>query len=162
MSERTGNAAVRTGRPSVPASGRRRTARTALGALAVASLAGLSLGAIAGCSSPFESSDEDVRASAANDVLTIENRSDEPVYYFLVERNQVAAVSWEPCARPDDPEGCPRIPAGGQVQLPYSEVIGYAPGQEDAKARIYWWHLVEAGVNRMTADRVRYLDVELK
>lgn len=158
MRRRTRDSTVAPVRRSAPGAG----IRTGAAALAALLLPVLALAGLAGCSSPFEGGEETVEATGQDGVLTIRNLGEERVYYFVLERNQVAVVDWTPCTDPEDPEGCPRIEPGGQVQMDYEDVFGYDPGLEDPRARVYWWRLVDAGLARLTPDRVRWVEADLR
>jgi hypothetical protein len=70
--------------------------------------------------------------------LHLENRSDEPVYYFVYERQGAALINWEPCVS----QSCPSLAARAKATLTYSTIGGYAPGKTEA---IVWWWRAEPG-----------------
>lgn len=89
----------------------------------------------AGCDSPLDSGSEDSFAvSTRPGVITLVNRGDEPVYYFLVEREARAYVDWIPCARPD---GCSGVAPGAALNLGYGQIVGYDRGDREAVLSSY-------------------------
>ena len=75
--------------------------------------------------------------------LILENRTNEPIFYFAVESRTSALIDWMgPCNDPTRSE-CRRVPAGETVSIPYSDISGYEPGATEVK--IHHWRLVVAG-----------------
>lgn len=84
----------------------------------------------AGCDSPLDSGPAPSFAvSTRLGVVTLANSGDEPVYYFLVEREARAYVDWIPCSRPDN---CTGVAPGSAVKLGYNQIVGYDRGDREA------------------------------
>ena len=82
---------------------------------------------------------------AGDGQLRLENGSAAPVHYVALEEETSTRVDLM-----FDPEQWPSIPAGGEVSIPYGELMGYEPGKENA--RIHWWtagHYGESAVIRL-------------
>jgi hypothetical protein len=104
---------------------RDRHMRRRLTALAVAAAA-----LTTGCDSPLDSGSGDSFAiSTRLGVITLVNGGDEPVYYFLVEREAQAYVDWMPCAKP---ETCSGVAPGSALKLGYNQIVGYDRGDREA------------------------------
>jgi hypothetical protein len=69
---------------------------------------------------------------AGDGQLRLENGSPAPVHYVALEEETSTRVDLM-----FDPEQWPSIPAGGEVSIPYGQLMGYEPGKENA--RIHWW-----------------------
>src|SRR5205809_238554 len=69
---------------------------------------------------------------AQDGALHLENASDEPVFYFVYERQSAALINWAPCVS----RSCPSLEPRAQASVPYSTIGGYAPGRTEA---IVWW-----------------------
>ncbi|MBB4634938.1 hypothetical protein [Longimicrobium terrae] len=83
-----------------------------------------------GCDSPLDSgSAPSFAISTKLGVITLANGGDEPVYYFLVEREAQAYVDWIPCAKPDT---CTGVAPGTAVRLGYNQIVGYDRGDREA------------------------------
>jgi hypothetical protein len=92
--------------------------------------------------------------------LILENRTNEPVYYFAVESRTSALIDWSPCTDPARSE-CRRVPAGGTVSIPYSDIYGYERGATEAV--IHHWHLMVVGAAAGWAvTDMRFLRVRLR
>lgn len=84
----------------------------------------------AGCDSPLDSgSAPSFAISTRLGVITLTNGGDEPVYYFLVEREAQAYVDWAPCSQP---EPCNGIAPGTSAKLGYNQIVGYDRGDREA------------------------------
>jgi hypothetical protein len=82
---------------------------------------------------------------AGDGQLRLENGSPLPVHYVALEEETSTRVDLM-----FDPEQWPSVPAGGEVSIPYAELMGYEPGKENA--RIHWWtagHYGESAVIRL-------------
>jgi hypothetical protein len=91
----------------------------------------------AACSDATLPAEEPVQARAAgNATLAITNRSDEPVYYQVMDPTKFAIFYG--CT----PEHCPRIAAGATVRVPYAQIAYYEPGS--AQAMVDWFTFEQA------------------
>jgi len=96
-----------------------------------------------------------VDAGPVPGVLRLQNRTGEPVYYFVVERETLAVIDFLLCTDPS----CPSVPPHGEVKLPYGRITGY---HERAKeAVMFHWHLRAKAGGGFVADSVRTLVVRL-
>jgi hypothetical protein len=92
----------------------------------------------AACNST-EPSGESLRMSVSAQRITLQNRTDRPIYYAAFERETAALIQWAPC---DAPRKCLTqvIAPGASVRFPYAELYGYRRGSTEAV--VHWWHLV--------------------
>lgn len=91
---------------------------------------------LAACESPGISDDyPDVYAVTRDQTLHVRNVSGRPLHYLIHERGELALILWGKCTPAD--EGCPVLPAGESLEIPYEQIGGYDPG--DKEAVIYWW-----------------------
>ena len=125
--------------------------RYALAALVVASAS-----TATACDEPTGPTSDILRAEALAGGLVLQNRSDEPLYYFVYERETAALVLWGPCTRPAQ---CPEVPARGTTVVPYEKIGGYEPG--DKEAIVYHWRLRPQGAGTFAVDSIRALVVQL-
>jgi hypothetical protein len=111
----------------------------------------------ASCSSPVEPHSinlDQVIFAPRDPYIRITNRTNAPVYTFIVGRNASAAVDWFPCVS----EECPSIPPLKTVSKHYSDAI---IDENETEALVYWWHAEvvggerRAGVIRSGVVRVR-------
>lgn len=93
----------------------------------------------AGCDSPSGPDGSEISVSAQRGVIALTNHGDEPVYYRLVERTALPAVSWVLCTRP---ESCAGVAPGETLRLPYERIAGYDRGDREA---LVMTHRLEAG-----------------
>lgn len=89
--------------------------------------------------------------------VRITNLLADPVYYFGVEREDAAALNWTPCTL--HREVCPHVDAGETVAIPYAELPGHDPG--DDEGILFWWHLV-SGSEGLRPDEVRSIVFRLR
>jgi len=106
---------------------------------------------LAACAGPTELRTDLLVATARDGVVTLRNRTDQPVYYLLATQDFLTLYDPAPCL---DPAGCnPSVPANGAVQVPYAEIRGYAAGTRDAVV-LHWPRTASAsgvdGVRRIT------------
>jgi hypothetical protein len=117
---------------------RLRSLRTAL---IVSLAASLSLGAAACDKStgPVHIYDGPLRIVPRFPDLLMENRTTETIYYFAVEQDTAAKVTWVPC---DDPNTCVHdsIGAGQFHRVSYGRITGYT--LNDRVAIVYYWVLL--------------------
>ena len=76
--------------------------------------------------------------------IRLANNTDRPLAYFAIESNTAMLALWAACADPGP--GCLRLPAGGSVVVPHSEIAGYEPGVRSAI--VHWWRVVPDGEGR--------------
>jgi hypothetical protein len=92
--------------------------------------------------------------------LILENRTNEPIFYFAVESRTSALIDWSPCNDPTRSE-CRRVPAGETVSIPYSEIYGYEAGATEVD--IHHWRLVVVGAAAgFAVTDMRFLRVRLR
>jgi hypothetical protein len=89
-------------------------------------------------------------------VLVIENAGSEPLYTFVIVRDESVVVDWIPCTVPTH---CQGIAPGAQREVPYSEINGYTRATRDIA--VYGWHLVPNG-SGFAPDRIRSVTVRLR
>ena len=97
-----------------------------------------------------------VLVTARVPTLRVMNRSDRPIYYFVVERESAASVDWRPCTQA---ETCPAVAPGAQAVVSFDRIVGYEPGEREAI--FYWWHLVHAPQDAFAVDSIRAIIVRL-
>ena len=108
--------------------------------------------ALAACThEPTAVSDGAFRVVTGKDALTLQNSSLVAINYLVVERVSAARINWTACAGLN----CPAVPAAGTATVPFSQIVGYAPGAQEAI--VYWWHSVLNGTLGFRADTVRAL-----
>jgi hypothetical protein len=110
-------------------------------ALCVSLTASLSLAAAA-CeksTGPVHIYDGPLRIVPRFPELLMENRSTETIYYFAVEQDTAAKVTWAPC---EDPDTCSHasIGAGQFHRVSYTRITGYT--LNDRVAIVYYWVLL--------------------
>lgn len=86
--------------------------------------------------SPFSLVTEDLTIHAHNQVLTLENRAGEPIYFHVVARPVDPRYDWWPCTVP---EHCPSLATGERKHLSYGDI--YADHGKVREAVVYWWFL---------------------
>lgn len=101
--------------------------------------------------SPTGVSDGVLSVARTAGALRLQNASQGPVNYFVVERGAAALIDWIPCAGPS----CPAVPAAGSVSVPHAQIAGYAVGATEAI--VYWWRSVADGAGGFHADSLRHL-----
>lgn len=97
-----------------------------------------------------------VEALARRGKIQITNRTERPVFTFVVGRETSALIDWMPCV---DSVRCPPLEVGATRTVPYPVKIGGAPEKE---ALIYWWHAVPAAGGGFRPDSIRYGIVPLQ
>lgn len=58
-----------------------------------------------------------------------------PVHYAVFERVDEGTIFWGKCTPQN--AGCPILAPGETVHIPYAEMAGYEPG--DQEAIVFWW-----------------------
>lgn len=78
------------------------------------------------------SDDEGLTAQATSNDILVTNRTHEPVYLFMVERNTAARLDWIPgCAENNG------LNPGESKYFAYENIFGYS---ENCEVIVYWWH----------------------
>src|SRR5688500_2155563 len=67
--------------------------------------------------------------------LVLENRTGEPVYYFVMVQDPYLEVEFDLCTIP--PVTCASVPARGSVSIPYSRIHHYDFG--DSEVNVAHW-----------------------
>lgn len=115
------------------------------------------LAAAAACSSPAQPvQDEGLIAQSVPPALALTNRTAEPLFFTVFEREYTARILWAPCL---DPATSPRIDGRARITVPYAAIGGFEPGKKEAV--VYWWRLVPARDGAFKADSMRALAVTL-
>jgi hypothetical protein len=110
----------------------------------VAAALALVLGA---CSQSTLPTDEWVRARATGSAtLSVTNRGSEPVYIQVADPTELVLLAG--CT----PQTCTRIAPGRTVEVPFSEITRYDPG--DAQAAVNWWVFADDGTQAATGTVV--------
>lgn len=105
-----------------------------------------------GCESalgPSSTGTLSVEVEAGSLVLT--NRTDAPVYTFVIDGALAMRALWAPCT---DPRRCTAIAPGARRTVPVEELAGYEAGREQTLL-VYWWHLVPADRGAFRPDSLR-------
>jgi hypothetical protein len=122
-------------------------------------LSALTLGAAilaAGChSAPTSASGGDLTAAVVSRTLWLQNHSRTPVNYFVLASDAAPLIDWAPCAGP----GCPVVPAGGSVGVPFSDIVGLS--STTTEVIVNWWHSVADGSGGFTFDSLRAFTIAL-
>jgi hypothetical protein len=113
--------------------------------------------AIAGCSSSTDPASDVLSVHVENQTLTLVNSSDDPVYYFVADKDALALIDWVVCI---DPSRCTAVPARSSRTLAYSEIAAYQPGS--ANAVVYHWRITTKPAGGNAYDTLRRIDVTLK
>ena len=105
---------------------------------------------LSGCALFVEdATNEDVRAVAEPPELVLTNRTDEPVYTFVVGKRALSHIRWGPSV------GGESLAPGADMRLSYADL---QKGEEEVV--VHWWHAVEEDGARVPGD-VRSFVVEL-
>lgn len=113
--------------------------------------------AVTACSSPSAPSSDLIVATAESHALDLKNMSDETVYYFVAERGALALLDFAIC---NEPSKCDSVAPGSRRRVPYSGVVGYSAGSEQAV--VFHWRLVSKGGGKYEHDAIRTLIVQLR
>ena len=91
--------------------------------------------------------DGGILAVARNQHILITNKTQKPIFTFVVGRNSAALINWHPCV-----EGplCPPLLPGHVRSEPYP-----AAGFGEREVVVYWWVAVRGPGGVMQADRIR-------
>jgi len=121
----------------------------------------LVLAALVGCGDPTRPQHESLFAVTAGHGVLLENRSDTPVVFIIMETEFAARANFTLCERPvSDPADCGAIPAHGWGRVPNANIGGYHPG---ARAIVYHARLVkDSQSGNFVRDSVRTLIVALR
>jgi hypothetical protein len=105
---------------------------------------------LSGCeTSPFMV-DGPLTIVVRNRALEVVNRTDEPVYLTVIERESSNLIDWFPCL---DPQKCEGLAPGEMRIIPYEEIVGYERGEREAT--LYWWHLEAKSGGGFQQDSLR-------
>lgn len=113
-------------------------------------------GALAACGEPTAPASDvltvtDVPLRAA---LRLENRTNEPVFYFVAEQNTLALLDYVLCTDPS----CPAVPAHAAASVSYGQISGYHRG---ARAVVVLHWRLRPHTGGFAADSIRALVVPL-
>lgn len=114
-------------------------------------------GALTACQNPAAPTSDVLTASAGPlpGILQLHNRTREPVFYAVHERDALATADYLLCIDPS----CASVPAHGVVSLPYSRISGFRRGVTEAV--VYHW-LLRPRAGAFAPDSVRVLIVPLE
>lgn len=96
-----------------------------------------------------------VEAVARHQLITITNRTRQPIVTFVVGRKAAALINWAPCV---SGPSCPALLPGHSKSAP-SPTAG--PAGPESEALVYWWHAVRDVDGVMRPDSIRALIVGL-
>lgn len=82
--------------------------------------------------------------------VQLDNRTNAPVYTFVIEREAAARTDWVACT---NPATCDAIAPGQERRIAYDDIPGYETG--DDEAIVYWWHLMPAPGGGFAPDSLR-------
>lgn len=125
--------------------------------LAAAALAAALLPSACADDGPLGPGETGVEVRGEGGAVRITNHLADHVYYFVVESEDAALVDWTPCTL--HREACPHVHAGETIAIPYAELPGYEPG--DDEAILHWWHLI-SGPEGLRPDEVRSIVFRLR
>ena len=109
-----------------------------------------------GCSSSTDPSTDILSAHAENKTLTLVNTSDDPVYFFVADKDALALLDWAVCI---DPSKCTPVAPRSTKLVSYSEIAAYQEGSGNAV--VYHWRIISKGEGKYDYDKLRELDVKL-
>jgi hypothetical protein len=108
------------------------------------------------CGAPTGPIGGQLSVRTAPPLLELTNESPAPVYSFTIERQAATYTDWVPCT---DAAHCAAIKTGAAASVPYTQIVGYAPGAREAI--VYWWHLVPSDQATFQPDTLRAIVVTL-
>ena len=111
---------------------------------------------LAGCESPTAAQGELLDTFSADRHLTLINRTNDPVYFIVVERELSTRTLFAICS---DPIACPQVAPRASVSVAYTEIAGYRPGRQ---AVVVHWLLVGHPMFGYQADEVRSVTAPLR
>lgn len=109
------------------------------------------------CADPPPTESAATALASSRDAVRFTNRSSEPVYYIVFEREFATLVDWIPCV---DPAVCPSAAPGRTATIPVKQIWGYESG--DRQAIVYWWRLVRGENGRFAARDLRSEIVDIR
>ena len=110
-----------------------------------------------GCASSTDPETDILSAHAENQALTLENTSDDPVYFFVADKDALALIDWTVCI---DPAKCTPVQPHSTKVVPYSQIAAYQPGSGNAV--VYHWRIIAKAAGVFDYDKLRQLDVKLR
>jgi hypothetical protein len=111
---------------------------------------------LAGCDSPTAPQGELLDTFSAERHLTLINRTDDPVYFIVVESELAARTLFFICS---DPVDCRHVAPGASVSIAYTQIAGYQPGRQ---AVVLHWRIIGNPMFGYHADEVRSLMAPLR
>ena len=109
-----------------------------------------------GCSNATDPESELLSAHAENQRITLVNTSDDPVYFFVADKDALALLDWAVCV---DPARCTPIQPHSTKIVQYSEIAAYQQGSGNAV--VYHWRIITKAPGQYDYDEVRHLEVKL-
>ena len=110
-----------------------------------------------GCSSSTDPETDILSAHAENQTLTLVNTSDDPVYFFVADKDALALIDWTVCI---DPAKCTPVPPHSTKLVLYSQIAAYQQGSGNAV--VYHWRIISKGAGVYDYDKLRQLEVKLR
>ncbi|SRR6266508_3671790 len=92
---------------------------------------------------------------ARDSAVQLENVSNEPVFYFVYDRQAAALINWAPCVS----QSCPSLTPHARTSVPYATIGGYAPGKTEAI--VWWWRSVPGPADAPVPGPVTAIVVQL-
>lgn len=118
-----------------------------LGRCAIVALTFISVGGCGSGTAPVYRGG--VEAIARDQKIDVMNRTERPVFTFVVGRDLAALINWAPCV---DAVRCPPIPPGSIRSEAYPQVRS---GVAEREAIVYWWHAIRGADGTLHADKIR-------
>ena len=109
------------------------------------------------CETPTQPSSQLLTLSSDGTALTLTNRNSWPVFYMVVDPNMLALLDFALC---EDPATCPRVAAKSSVRVPYTDIIGYHPGQ--AAVHFTQWRLRQNSSGDYDATDIQGADANIQ
>jgi hypothetical protein len=97
----------------------------------------LALVSFAACESSTFRREGALAIETGSNQVRLHNRTDAPVYTFVIEREAAARTDWGTCSNPNT---CDGIDPGEHRTIGYDDIAGYGAGAKEAI--VYWWHLI--------------------
>ena len=97
-----------------------------------------------------------VSAVPAGRSIRVSNRSQDPIFYTVLESGLATVANWTPCTKPDV---CAGVQPGQEVAVPHTKIEGYNAASRGVI--MYWWHLRPDPDGRLVAETIHAIPVQL-
>jgi hypothetical protein len=84
---------------------------------------------------------EELSVEVNKEELDVMNKSDRPVHYFAVDREEAAQINWTPGTNAET-----KIEAGQSSELPFTDIYGFEQGNE---VILYYWPINNAKIGEI-------------